>query len=527
VSAIPEAAERDSRRDVVALMGLALVAGTYWVLRYGGAWAESDSGLMAQAIRLVIGTSQLAPDVKGVYVNGFGYQTVSMAIMAFTGLDVQTLQQVVYPLVSAIVVLPAFALYRELSGSARIAALATLLLLLVPEHLFAMLRGSHERLDRAFLLTALWFLARSLKHRDDRTRLAVHAGIFLVTTYALVATNALFGMSFAAALVGAWILSRLAERRPGPVRIRASETTRLLGLSSLAATVIVLLFVVFMYPPLGPSLRALSEIPGTLLALIMGGGVAFDPYAYLFTAWVDPLAYLTLSAMNFLLLITSAIAWLWFGIRWYRGADPPSTGVWLLWLFFAAFAAQGAASIVSDRTGALQGNVQYRVFAVFAPVAAPLLAVVIARWRPSIVPRLVAAGGFGLLTVAALAKATLEPALSNKWLFYTGPEVQALRFAEDHQNSTDTWVGPDDRLAAAFDMEIGGQKVSNIWAIDVSPDIPSYIVSDVILRQSARLGVEIPPLGSRNLVYDNGEVRLYRAPTAVTTASGPGATARR
>src|SRR5689334_17879326 len=122
--------EGRTREDLLALLGLALLAGTYFVVRYGGQWAEADTGLMAHATRVVAQTQQLAPVNDGVYSNGYGYQVVSSAIMAFTGLDIQTLQQMVYPLVAAFLVLPAWVLYRELTGSARAASLATLLLLL-------------------------------------------------------------------------------------------------------------------------------------------------------------------------------------------------------------------------------------------------------------------------------------------------------------------------------------------------------------------------------------------------------------
>jgi len=149
------AQETRRREEIVGLLAMAVVIGAYFILRYGGLWAESDTGVMTAAIRVVRDNGELAPQAPGVYVNGYGYQVISIAIMAFTGLSVEALQILVYPLLSAVLVLPAWMLYRELTGSARIASLATLLLLLVPEHLFAILRGSHERLDRAFLLTAL------------------------------------------------------------------------------------------------------------------------------------------------------------------------------------------------------------------------------------------------------------------------------------------------------------------------------------------------------------------------------------
>ena len=502
--------ESRTREDLLALLGLAMLAGAYFVVRYQGRWAEADTGLMAHATRIVAETNQLAPINDAVYSNGYGYQAVSTAIMAFTGLSIQTLQQIVYPLVAAFLVLPAWALYRELTGSGRAASLATLLLLLVPEHLFAIFRGSHERLDRAFVFTALWLLVRSLRLHGDRGMLATHVGLVLLASYGLIATNALFGMSFVAALATAFVISWIALRGPAGVRPFARETTPLLRWAALSAALLLLVFIAFIYPPFASALRQLLAIPERLIVLITSGGSGFDPYAALSSGWVSPAAFLVLSAMNFVLLLSSVLVWLSHGWTWLRGGRPASTGIWLLWLLYAAFAVQGAAGIVSDRTGALQGNVQYRLFALFAPFAAPLVADAIIRWNPGAWPRRVLAGVLAVTTVLALTKATLDPTLSNKWLFYSDDELQALRWADAHQQGAKTWLGPDDRLASAYELEVGYATGTNKWASgEATTDISTLVISDAIVGLAARVGTAIPPLDSRNLVYDNGEVQLF------------------
>jgi len=504
----------DRRRgeNLLVLIGLALVIGAYFILRYGGLWAESDTGVMTQAIRVVGENAALAPATSGVYVNGYGYQVVSLAITAFTGLTVAQLQILVYPLISAFLVLPAWALYREMTGSARLASIATLLLLLVPEHLFAVLRGSHERLDRAFLLTALWLLLRSVRLRGDRPKFIVNFSLFAVMTYGLVATNALFGMSFVAALATALVVSLVARFGPHPVREYGNETTYLFAWSSATGAVLVGVFTLFIYPPFGPSLQALSAIPGKLLALILSGGPGFDPYTYVATAWVSTIAFLVLSAMNFVVLVISGLTWLGLGRGWLRGHAPSSLGMWVVWLLYGAFALQGAAAIMSDRTGSLQGNVQYRAFSVFSTIAVPLVALWLSRWRPGPWRRAAAAVVVASATVLALAKTTLEPAASNKWMFYTAPELQGLLWADDHQRATDTWVGPDDRLPAAYLLFYGNPAGKNAWVTtaESSVDIDSFLVSTPILVQAARLEIALPSFASMNVVYDNGDVRLLR-----------------
>jgi hypothetical protein len=502
---------RSGDRNSLALLGLATAVGGYWVLRYAGRWTETDSGLMAQAIRLVAESTQLDPNVLGVYSNGFGYQAVSLAITAFTGLDIETLQQVVYPIISALLVLPAWALYRELTGSGRAATIATLLLLLVPEHLFAVLRGSHERLDRAFLLTALWLLVRSTRFAGDPGRAVIHTATIVLLAYSLVATNALFGISFVAALATAFVLSLIAYRGPVNVRAFARRSAPMFRWASAAAAVVVVVFMVFMYPPFGISMRLLLDIPGRLLALLLGGGGGFDPYAYVQTAWLSPVVFLFLSAMNIFLAVASLLIWLWLGIAWLRGGRPNSYGIWVLWLLYAAFAFQGVASIASDQTGALSGNVQIRAFSVFATVAAPLVAVMLSRWRPGPIARKVASAVAGVAIIAALTKTTLDPALSNKWIFYAENELQALRWADDQQLDALIWVGPEDRVAAAFTMEVGHPDRSyRLQAYEPPADVEAVLISELIVTQSERLGITVPPVDSKNRLYDNGEVQLYR-----------------
>lgn len=500
-----------TRVDLVALLGLATAAGVYFVLRYQGHWMESDSGVMGQATRLITNTADLAPATVGVYSNGYGYQVISLAIMAFTGLRLETLQQLVYPIISALLVLPSWLLYRELTGNARTATIATLLLLLVPEHLFAVLRASHERLDRVFLMTALWLLVRSMRFRDDASASRVHVVVVLVMTYALVATNVLFGMSFVAALITAFVLSRIAQIGPAGVRALARQTTPLFRWSSAAAALIVVLFVALLYPPFGTSLRILMDIPARILDLLLTGGASFDPYASVRAVWASPLVYLALSSMNLIVLVASALIWLWLGVAWARGGRPESAGIWALWLLYAAFAAQGAASLASDLTGALDGNVQLRAFAVFATVATPLVAVALARWRPGPVLRGVSSLAVGVAMGLALMKASLEPALANKWLFYTQAEVQTLGWADDQQADAAIWVGPDDRIIAAYALEIGNPTFTErLRAFEPSLDVDTVLVSDLIRLQSARLGIALPDIGSMNRLYDNGEVQLYR-----------------
>ena len=521
----PAAADREfgDARHLLSLVAFAFLLAGYWVVRSGGHWADNDSSFMATAIRTVAADGRIAPIATQVYANGYGYQVLSAGALGFTGLDVATLQQYVYPLLSAFVVVPAWLAYRELLGSTRMATVATVLLFVVPGFLFSILRGSHERLDRTFIFVMLWLIVRAQGRAHTPRQSAVHAVLIVTMTYALVATNDLFALATLAAIglavVGAWILTR----GRSPARGTLGEVVRQLRWVTLAGLAAAVVFMLFIYEPAGHSLRQLLEIPNGILSAVVtgptdgaGAGPAapaptVDPYAGIATRWIHPAVYVALSAGEYLLLGASAVAWLVQGWTLLRRSESGSFGIWLLWLLYAAFALQLAAAVVSDRSGAVATNLQYRSFTILAAVATPIVALWLARIGAGGWPRPLVRGAVALFVVAALLKSTNEPTLSNNWTFYTTAELRALQWADSHQRNTLTWVGIDERLSAAYGVSVGRTQNANRWAFaQVAPTARGLLISDVIRLQTARSGVPLPPTGPHNRVYDNGSVQLYR-----------------
>src|SRR5439155_13525618 len=80
------------------------VVSLYFAGRYAGRWAENDSAVFADIIRVFAHAGRLVPERGAVYPNGYAYQAISTFIVTMTGLDVATLQQLVYPLVAPLVV---------------------------------------------------------------------------------------------------------------------------------------------------------------------------------------------------------------------------------------------------------------------------------------------------------------------------------------------------------------------------------------------------------------------------------------
>ena len=497
------------RTWLVGVLGVAALAGLYFVLRPDGRWAEADTALMTDAIRTVVRAGSLSPESGTLYPSGYGYPAVSATILAFTGLDVRVLQQLVYPLISAAVVLPAWALYREVGGTVRVAAIATLFLLLIPEHLFTLLRGSHERMDRTFLLLLVWFIVRRARIGQSAAQSALHMVVILLALYGLVATNVLFAMSVAAALTMAALASWTLWRTSVAGSLARTAGVQL-GWVAVAAWLLIVIFILVIYPPAMHTMDAISGLPAQIAQLISGSEGAVNPYASIPSAWVSPQVFVALSIGNLIVVMGSALTWVVLGRRWLRG-ERPRTGLWVLWLLYAAFAFQVALGTFVDRTGMLGGNLQYRAFAPFATLAAGLLAVGLSEIRPRAVIRV--AGGIALaaLAVAATLKASNEPVVSNKWTFYSPAEITGLAWADANLASTPTWIGPDERLGAAYLTELGVPAHGDRWTHDeLDPSVRAFVVSDIVRLQASRMGVTLPALAVQDRVYDNGETQIYR-----------------
>src|SRR5215470_3519017 len=180
-----------------------LFVGLYFVGRYGRQWAEADSTTFINVIRPIIQEGRLVPVQGALYPNGYAYQAISAFIVGLSGIDLVTLQQIGYPLIAPLVVLPAWMLYRELTGSARGATITTILLFTQPEFLFVILRSSHEKFTRTLMLLCLYLLVRSFKLREQPWLLTKHVALFYIVTFAFIASNNLLAHSFIFAVASA------------------------------------------------------------------------------------------------------------------------------------------------------------------------------------------------------------------------------------------------------------------------------------------------------------------------------------
>jgi hypothetical protein len=266
-------------------------------------------------------------------------------------------------------------------------------------------------------------------------------------------------------------------------------------------------------------------------------GPAGDPYGLVVGGWISLPVYFLVSLANWLLVGASLIFWLRDGWRWFVRREVPTPSSWLLWLLFAAFALQGVLSVGVDFSGAIASNLQHRAFASFVLIAAPVLArglmpLLSGQAGPadpagqasrvgSSVPARAARAGLAILVaclaVLSLLKATNEPLLSLKWMFYERQEMQAIRWATANMRGTSIATDFDERLTVAYLLEVtsglpvperlvGGNVLDQYRRSSASRD---FLISDTTRRRAQHLGFPLPAVADQIRVYDNGTTQLY------------------
>lgn len=504
-----------STRVLVVLSAAVVALALYSLARYGVLWGEVDTYAFTGYIDSMLRTGRLVP-ANGAYPHGYGYPSLGVVLSQVTGLSLPALQLIAAPLLMVWLVIPAWLLFRELTGSHRGAALATVILFVQPEFLFPLLRGTHEKFTRGLMLLCLYLLLRSLRSRRGLSQFAAFVLAFYLSIYALITFNNLMATSFIVALGLAMVLSWIVLRATAATVASAEAATRRLMYIVLSSLAIAFVFTFYAYPPAQQNVRVLGEMGDRLAALLLQiEQVRASPYDVVAGAWVSLPVYFAVSLANWLLLAGSAVLWLVHTVRWLQKREQPDVSGLLLWAFYAAFAFQAAASIAVDVSGTLSSNLQHRIFPSFAMLAAPLVARWLVEWQPrrAWAGRVVWAGGgavIALLAILSIFKATNEPLVSNKWLFHRPGEMQALRWAEGALVGHTLWTDYDERLTTAYGIRTVGVPASiRLDAYAAESGTRDRLVSEVTRLRSVRLGEPLPIEADSLRTYDNGQAQIY------------------
>src|SRR5262249_13660206 len=155
-----------------------------------GLWGETDTEAFTTAIRAILRSGQLIPaSGQGVYPNGYGFQALTILLMSVTGISLSALQLYGASLLMPWIVIPSWLLFREWTGTARAATLATAVYLVQPEFLFPILCGTHEKFSRGLMIVGLYLLMRSLRSGFASRRSPRLVVLFYLVVFGTLAFN--------------------------------------------------------------------------------------------------------------------------------------------------------------------------------------------------------------------------------------------------------------------------------------------------------------------------------------------------
>lgn len=414
----------------VVVLGLAF--GSYFMLRYQGYWAEIDTSVFLTATERYMNLRQLSYD--GAYLHGYAYQVWLATLSDFTGLPVPDLVQLYLPMVSTLLVaVLGFAAYRRLLGTPRLGLMAVGAIFLVPEFLFTISRGNHEKIDISMMLLAILALVNTMREWAGRRRwgnfvawtLTYHLAAFTLAT-----SNTFFGSTFAAAstlfVLGMLIIARFRRQRgaggqaatltadsgvnphltstelmePAPVQpspiqaspVQANPAQPSPARSAVSARVdeharlarrllmgvgitwcLVMLVMWHLYPAASNQLQTYKDVISRLSSLFLSFDTQSNPYTAVRLEWASRLAYTVVSSFRWLMFIVSFGVWaalLYRAVRHFGRTSPQR--LYLIGLY-GAFGVLLALSIPVDFLGLAEGNnLQVRLYTYFVLLAAPL-----------------------------------------------------------------------------------------------------------------------------------------------------------
>jgi hypothetical protein len=273
------------------------------------------------------------------------------------------------------------------------------------------------------------------------------------------------------------------------------------------------------YPAALSNIRLLRTVIEQVSVLLLRFEARGQPYAYISFGWTSRAVYFGLTAFTWLLILCSFAEWLWRGKEILRGRQSIGIAKNLDWLLYAGFAVQVVASIAVDFSGALAQNLQLRMFPGFTVLAVALLARGLVRLISSARlhgrRRSVIIAGIALLAscfaVASVLKATNDPALSNKWTFYTRSEDAAIRWTDSRLRYVSIWSGIDERLREVFRLAYAdrssGQNSYSAYALE--PTDRYILFSERERMRAVRIGTGMPSVLDWDRVYSNGDVDVY------------------
>lgn len=521
---------------------IGILYGTAIAFRYLSPWSEGDTSFFARVIASLIEYRNLLSGTNlQIYPQGFAYQTWAATLTLMTGISVPVYIQLVCPILGCgFLALFGFTLFRCLLNSDRLGFYAALLLFMVPELIFVVARGNHEKLTISFTLLAAqaFYMSSDELFGSNRKRVFVAwVACFYLTILVATGTNVYFGSAFIYGLTIILLALTVFNRFfPYYGSLPPALVSRL-KFAVATSWLIVAFMLLYGYPPAGKFLVVFETAGERLRALFLSFEPTSNPYAAITETWNSPEAYRVMSLFRWLLFAGSFVAWLVLMVVTLRRRQPVSLNRLLLLAFYAAFGFLLALALPVDLVGLDVGtNLQVRLYVYFALFSVPLFALGIAhivqwsrryRWLHALTVGGVAVA-MPFLSLSGFFKATHEPVVSNVWRFYETEEANAVLFYVRHQpnRTRHLWIGPDDRLRNAYYTSFPAEALERLFNretglfnaaslnLNSAAVLPTadYALDSEITRQNAfALKLPLPGALLRDKIYDNGYATItYR-----------------
>ena len=188
----------------------------------------------------------------------------------------------------------------------------------------------------------------------------------------------------------------------------------------------------------------------------------------------------------------------------------------LLGLFFA-FGAELATGIIADFADLGFGNnLQVRFFTYYGLFAAPLfvlsadwVVVTLRRWLPRSTIRIGVTAMIFIFAVSSLLKATLDPLISNNWIYFHPSEIAAIETRADHSERRPIYMGG--RVWSAWIMtDHSGLPNNNFPDEGIVDSRTAHVLFSQIQKAHASTGwIFLSPITEQNRLYDNGIAWIY------------------
>ncbi len=494
----------------------------YFVLRYGGLWIENDTAVFSQITSQMLHYRSVL--FLGQYVHGFGYPAWMGSLSLLSGVSVPILDTIVLPFAGMLfLIVSTYVLYGLVLKHERHTMLAVLLLFAVPDLLFTVVRGNHEKLNVFFMVLALFSLIKGYKAIScgDVTSTWKWIGLFYVQVFINATVNDYFGSTFAAAAAATFLSGVLLQGRVQNINQFRPQVLRYSGIVAVS-WLMVLWVMLYVFPPAGADLGLAHSALQKFLNLFLTLHTSSNPYVAPTQQWAGKAALALVSAFRWILFLTSFTVWARDLVLLFTSRRRYGLSYLFLLGLYGSFGFLVFAAIPLDFTGLNAGtNLEVRNFPYYALVAAPLMALGINRLLSKIgndvnhkvAHRVRGSLGviFSLFVVVSLLKVTLDPLMSNLWMYFTPAESQALRAFWQESVYTTLWAGPDNRLVYVADAWFGRDPGSNqVAGYGYQTTERDLLISAQVIQNSLVQNFTIPNYSKQNLIYNDGGAEIYR-----------------